>query len=431
MVDRASIHSLTLAAWDGNVDPTSWAFNARVSPAPPGAGYIRPLDTCRRFERVTPTPTWPRFLPRGVVFVAVPVALTIIYATQLVLAGNVKSWPSALWQETIYWSVWSLISVGIFWLCRWLHAGPRRWSRYALGLLAGAIAAMVLLPLLYQSVRFGTNWLGWKLELMATPPPAFFPVLRRVAVNLIGPSIVLYAGTVLAWHAATYYRDLKERQLQAVELESLLRQAQLQALRNQLNPHFLFNSLHSIAELVHENPPHAEQMLLCLAELLRKALRSSSTLEVALAEELDFVKGYLEIEQMRLGERLQVTWDIAPEALSARVPSLLLQPIVENAIQHGIAPSVRTGTLLVRAWRDGDFLHLQVSDNGPGLLGQTNRRGDSNVGVGVGLANTRGRLQRLYGDQHRFELINSEGLTVTVRLPFALASAPANPVHAI
>ncbi|HEX2851940.1 MAG TPA: sensor histidine kinase [Opitutaceae bacterium] len=378
---------------------------------------------------MTPTPSSPRFLSRGVVFVAVPVALTGIYTTQLVLAGNFKSWGRALWQETVYWSAWTLISVGIFWLCRWLHAGPRRWQRHALGLLAGAIAAMVLLPLIYHSVWFGTNWLAWKLELFATAPPAFYPALRRVAVNLIGPSVILYAGTVLAWHAATYYRDSKARQLQSAELESLLRQAQLQALRNQLNPHFLFNTLHSIAELVHENPPHAEQMLLRLAELLRKALRSSSEPEVALAEELDFVRGYLEIEQMRLGDRLRVTWDIAPEALSARVPSLLLQPLVENAIQHGIAPSVQTGTLLIRAWREGEFLHVQVRDNGPGLsAAPSDQRRDS--GSGVGLANTRSRLQRLYGEHHRFELIDDHGLSVNVRFLFTPAPAPANAIHA-
>jgi sensor histidine kinase YesM len=157
-------------------------------------------------------------------------------------------------------------------------------------------------------------------------------------------------------------------------------------------------------------------MLLRLAELLRKALGASAALEVGLAEELDFVKGYLEIEQMRLGERLQVTWDIAPETLSARVPALLLQPLVENAIQHGIAPMTRPGRLLIRAARTGDFLELLIRDNGPGL-GQASvpKRG---ADAGVGLANTRGRLQRLYGDRHRFELINDRGLSVNVRLPF-------------
>jgi two-component system, LytTR family, sensor kinase len=345
-------------------------------------------------------------------FVAAPVVLTMVYATQLMLAGNITSWGHALWLEAVYWTAWSLMAVGVFWLCRWLHEGPRGWRRHAFWILAGAIAVVLLHPLLYQTLRFTTGWLGGKLAL-ASPPPEFFPALRRASINLIGPSIVLYIATVLAWHAATYYRDLQERKLHSAELESTLRQAQLQALRSQLNPHFLFNTLHSIAELVHESPPRAEQMLLGLADLLRKALRSSNTLEVELAEELEFVKGYLEIEQMRLGERLQVTWEIAPDSLPARVPSLILQPLVENAIQHGIAPSTQAGTLLIRAWSEEGFVHLQVRDNGPGLIDSQDRGRDA----GVGLANTRSRLQQLYGDRHRFVLINDHGLSVEVRIP--------------
>ncbi|MEO5961054.1 MAG: histidine kinase [Opitutaceae bacterium] len=230
---------------------------------------------------MTPTNPWPRFLPRGLVLVAIPIVLTVVYAAQLVLAGNVSSWGRALWQETVYFSSWTLLAIGVFRLCRWLNAGPDRWPRYALGLLAGAIAVVLLHPLLYQSLRFSTHWLGWKLALTVDAPAAFYPALRRVALNLIGPSIVLYTGTVLAWHAATFYRDLKERQLKSVELESMLRQAQLQALRSQLNPHFLFNTLHSIAELVHENPSRAEQMLLRLGDLLRQALRSSSPVQAS------------------------------------------------------------------------------------------------------------------------------------------------------
>jgi two-component system, LytTR family, sensor kinase len=346
-------------------------------------------------------------------FVAIPAVLTIVYAAQLVLAGNVSSWSRALWQETVYFSSWTLLAVGVFRLCRWLHAGPRRWPRYAGGLLAGAIAVVLLHPLLYQSLRFGTGWLGWKLALTTEAPAAFYPGLRRASVNLIGPAIVLYTATVLAWHAATFYRDLKERQLKSVELESMLRQAQLHALRSQLNPHFLFNTLHSIAELVHENPPQAEQMLLRLADLLRRALHSSNAMEIGLGDELDFLKGYLEIEQMRLGARLQVTWDIAPDALPARVPSLLLQPLVENAIQHGIAPSSQVGTLLIRARCEDGFLHVQVRDNGPGLPEPSDGRRDP----GVGLANTSNRLRRLYGERHRFDLVNDHGLSVNVRIP--------------
>ena len=371
------------------------------------------LDTCRRFERVSPPPLTPRFLSRGFIFIAVLVVLTVVYATQLILVGNITSWAQALWLEAVYWTSWSLIAMGVFRLCLWLHQGERRWSRYVATILAGAVVVVLLHPLLFQGLRFGTGWLGWKIGIVG-PPPELIPALRRASLNLIGPSIVLYIGTLLAWHAAQYYRDLQERQLHSANLESTLRLAQLQALRSQLNPHFLFNTLHSIAELVHESPPRAEQMLLRLSELLRKALHSSSTLEVSLAEEVEFVRGYVEIEQMRLGERLRVTWEISPDSLFARVPSLLLQPLVENAIRHGIAPLTRAGTLLIRSWSAEGFVHLQVCDNGIGLTDAAPHGREA----GVGLANTRGRLRQLYGERYRFELIERDGLSVELRIPF-------------
>jgi sensor histidine kinase YesM len=136
-----------------------------------------------------------------------------------------------------------------------------------------------------------------------------------------------------------------------VELESVLRQSQLQALRSQLNPHFLFNTLHSIAELVHENPKLAETLLVRLGALLRKALAPRVQHEVTLAEEIDFIRGYLEIEQMRLGARLQVEWEIAPEALDCKIPGMILQPLIENSIRHGIAPLDGPGKLKISARR--------------------------------------------------------------------------------
>jgi sensor histidine kinase YesM len=190
----------------------------------------------------------------------------------------------------------------------------------------------------------------------------------------------------------------------------------LQALRNQLNPHFLFNVLHSIAELVHGNPKLAEQLIVRLGELLRQVLQSSSLQEVPLADELALVRGYVEIEQMRLGERLQVRWEIEPGTLPLRVPSLVLQPLVENAIQHGIAASVGNGVLTVRAQRDGDHLRLQVHDTGPGLDDSTVARS-----AGIGLSNTRTRLERLYGERQSLDLSADGGLLVSVRVPLGAA----------
>jgi sensor histidine kinase YesM len=239
------------------------------------------------------------------------------------------------------------------------------------------------------------------------------------AIRLAGVNLPVFGAVVLAWYAATYYGELRDRHLKAAELESLLQQTQLQALRSQLNPHFLFNTLHSIAELIHENPKLAEDLILRLGSLLRQALAAPAQHEVPLAEEIAFVRSYVEIEQMRLSHRLQVTWDLSPDALNAKVPAMILQPLIENAIQHGIIPSERPGQLAISARRENGFLHLQVRDNGPGLPAGT----DASK-TGIGLTNTEARLRQMYGDQHHFEMRNDDGLAVTLKLPFSAAVLP-------
>jgi sensor histidine kinase YesM len=223
--------------------------------------------------------------------------------------------------------------------------------------------------------------------------------------------VVTFASTVIAWYAVTNYREARERRLEAVELGAMLQKAQLQALRSQLNPHFLFNTLHSIAELIHENPRQAEQMVVQLGELLHKSLKTQAV-EVPLSEELDFIRSYLSIEQMRLGERLELVWKIDPAAVDVLVPSLILQPIVENSIRHGIAVSSQAGRLEITAARAGDQLRLEVRDNGPGLGAPSEKTGN-----GIGLENTRARLDRLYGSRADFRLTNDGGLVVSITLP--------------
>jgi sensor histidine kinase YesM len=173
--------------------------------------------------------------------------------------------------------------------------------------------------------------------------------------------------------------------------------------------------------LVHEDPPLAEQLILRLGELLRKVLASVDQPEIALSEELDFIRAYLDIEQMRLGERLTVEWDIDQEVKGVKVPTLLLQPLVENAVQHGIAVSNIPGTVRIQARRENGFLQLEVQDSGPGF-DQRNPRPNP----GIGLKNTEARLQTIFGDKHRFELINDRGLLVRVCLPMTVQHASAN-----
>jgi len=359
--------------------------------------------------------SWPQFLPRWLCFVASWLLLSLVFASQLYWAGYVKTWTKAFWSESVFWFSWGMVVPLVFWLCRRLHRGERKLKRYVVGFLLGAFAASLLQSMLVDSIQSALAWLESWLSISKSAAPPLFAGMPMRAVRLAGVNLPVFGAVVLAWHAATYYRELRDRQLKSAELESLLHQAQLQALRSQINPHFLFNTLHSIAELVHENPKLAEQLIVRLGELLRKALAFPAHHEVALADEVDFVKGYVEIEQMRLGDRLQVQWEIGPETLQARIPGMILQPLVENALQHGIAPLDRAGKLLISARCSNGSLHLQVRDNGPGLSPDpASRRG------GIGLYNIEARLQRVYGDRHRFELINDHGLVVKVQLPFSI-----------
>jgi two-component system, LytTR family, sensor kinase len=351
---------------------------------------------------------------RWLCFVGLWLLLAFVFASQLFWAGYVTPWSKAFSQEAVYWLSWGILAPAIFWTCRRLHAGEHVWNRYVLGLALGALLASVAQPVISEAVRLAQSGLGWFLLVHQDSSPQSTQGLHMTVIRNAGINLPVYVGVVLAWHAATYYRELRDRQLKSSELESMLQRAQLQALRSQLNPHFLFNTLHSIAELVHGNPMLAEALILRLGELLRQVLRSSTLPDVPLEEELDFVRGYVEIEQMRLGERLQVRWDVEPEALQARVPGLILQPLVENAIQHGIAPLAAMGSLTIRAWREQGFLHLQVRDTGPGLSSASREQGS-----GIGLSNTRARLERLYGGRQSFELIGDNGLVVNVRLPLS------------
>lgn len=369
-------------------------------------------------------PGWPILLPRWLRYLAAWVLLMVVCGPQTLWSGAAKSWSEVFWIQVTYWSSWAVISPAIFWLCRRLYDGPRTWIRYVPGLLLGLVAVSLLHPLLENSFRFAREWIECWLSRGANPPGDFFSKVGAAVLKGSGTNPFMFGVIACVWHAIRYANDLRDRQIKSLELESRLREAQLQALRSQLNPHFLFNTLHSIAELVHEDPDLAEQLVLRLGELLRKVLASSTQQEVPLAEEVEFIKAYLDIEQMRLGDRLRVEWDIADDLLRVQVPSLVLQPLVENAIQHGIASSKEPGDLQIRARREDGFLHLQVRDSGPGLP----RSGSGEPAhLGIGLTNTQARLRTIYGDQHDFELINNDGLTVNLRLPLARPSATTNP----
>lgn len=207
---------------------------------------------------------------------------------------------------------------------------------------------------------------------------------------------------------------VRERELAATRLAEQLAQANLQMLKMQLHPHFLFNTLNAISSLMHADADAADRMISRLSDLLRMALEKDDRPRARLKSELDFLRRYLDLEQIRFRDRLEVTIDVAPECASALVPRLILQPLVENAIRHGIAMRSAAGRLSIRAERRGDRMILDVADDGPGLPAGREPH------LGVGLANTLARLEQLYGDDATLELVNAEegGLIVHLELPF-------------
>jgi two-component sensor histidine kinase len=248
--------------------------------------------------------------------------------------------------------------------------------------------------------------------------PRWHPMRARAALD-----VLVYWSLVGVCQAIMIFRSSQERERRAAELEARLTSAKLQALRMQINPHFLFNTLNSIAALVYVNPRAADEMLGDLSELLRRSLDSMEEQEIPLAQELEFIGAYLSIEQKRFGERLRVEQSVPDELLKALVPALILQPLVENAIRHGIEPQRGPGLISIEAKQEDQQLHLIVRDNGRGL---PDADLNSSVRRGIGLTNTRARLQGLYGQDQSFSLGKGEpqGCRVDIHLPLHLEPAP-------
>jgi two-component system, LytTR family, sensor kinase len=217
-------------------------------------------------------------------------------------------------------------------------------------------------------------------------------------------------------YALDYHQRYEDKALKSSRLEAQLAHAQLDALKMQLQPHFLFNTLNAISALLHKDPEAADRMIARLGDFLRMTLENDGGHEVSLSQEMTFLNCYLAIERVRFEDRLTTQVRIAPDALPALVPNLILQPIVENAIRHGVGRAVGAGRIEIEAGRENGRLRLCVRDNGPGWTEPAN-------GDGVGIANTRRRLRQLYGDDHRLEFTGAagQGCAVTLDLPFRAA----------
>lgn len=244
--------------------------------------------------------------------------------------------------------------------------------------------------------------------------PGWLPLgLYRRILRVGGNVALAYWVWVVLVHAVIHARLYRQRELQAVQAAGLRTEAQLQVLKMELQPHFLFNALHSISALMYRDVQAANTMLVLLADMLQRALNTARAQEVALEEELETLRLYVEIEQIRFGDRLEVIWNIDPDTLPGRVLHMTLQPLFENAIRHGLGDSAGLGRIEVASRCADGRLYLTVRDNGRGLRGAKPK-------LGIGLSNTRERLAQLYGGAHEFKLEDAPGggAIVTISFPY-------------
>jgi two-component system LytT family sensor kinase len=283
------------------------------------------------------------------------------------------------------WTGYALWTPVIFWLGRRFYFDRRGWKRA----IAVHVPASVLITAAHLTL---VGVVRYYLQALRGGTPEFWMSIFDAFFRTLDQILPVYWAIIGLQHAIDYYRQARSRELRSARLETRLVASQLQALQQQLHPHFLFNTLHAISTLVHRDPDKADLMIERLSDLLRITLRKVGVQEVELAEELEYLRAYLDIEQVHFGSRLRIEYRIDVAAMDALVPTLILQPLVENAIRHGLEPMVREGTLSVEAQADGDTLWLRVRDDGAGLPKTWKRR------EGVGLTNTRSRLDRLYGE---------------------------------
>jgi hypothetical protein len=324
------------------------------------------------------------------------------------------SFPLLLALNLSYWYSWACLTPAILWLSRRFPLGQRTWTRSIPVHLAGVIAATLAHVMLTVTSQRAINVLvgdGASWDAVGT----WQTQAQRMFFLNFDWDMMTYWAIIGLSHSLRFHHEARDRALRASQLETRLVEAQLQALQRQLQPHFLFNTLNTISALMHRDVDAADTMIARLSDLLRLSLQGTGIQEVPLKQELDFLAKYLEIEQTRFRDRLTVAFDIEPDTLDVLVPNLLLQPLVENAIRHGIGPRPMPGRVRIRAVRAGSFLEIDVRDDGVGMSAA--RLSDFNRGVG--LANTRSRLRHLYGSNHRFEFRQPPdgGLSVLIAIP--------------
>ena len=343
-----------------------------------------------------------RLMKRALIVFGAWSAVALLFAIQMHFqttpdtAPRPWSWILA-WQLTGWWT-WALFTAPVCAFAAWAVR-----IRRPMLLIAAHMPMALLTAVACAGFEGG---LKWALGLWRTPHTFFSGVWDGIAIWWTF-NVLVYAMVAGLYHA-----------WRATRLEMQLVQARLDALVGQLQPHFLFNTLHTISAFVLEDPKQANRMITRLSELLRQSFNRERGPLVTLEQELELLDHYVAIQEARFGDRLRVTFRVDPRAASAVVPTFMLQPLVENAIRHGVAPNGRVAEIEIAATREGDRLHLAVRDNGPGVQSE-HRAGN---GGGLGIANTRARLFELYGPGHRFELTNAPppgGALATIEIPYS------------
>ena len=335
-----------------------------------------------------------------------------IYFEMLHSPGMHHSWWRIAFWQLLVWYSWGglsplVLKLGKVFPCE----GPSWWRGLLIHIAAGALLSAV-----HTAAATSLKMLVRPFDVWSDTHP--FLVQYQVGLrNFFLFDFFVYWAILGVGYAFDYRKKYREREAQAAQLKAQLAQAQLESLKMQLHPHFLFNTLHTIAGLVRSNERRpAVNMIAGLSDLLRRTLESADEQEVPLREELKFIELYLEIQKVRFSDRLTVRLEVTPESEDALVPNLILQPLVENAIRHGISLDNSAGLIVIDAYRDDETLHIRVYDDGPGLQSGW-RMGESE---GIGLANTSERLKYLYGTRHRFDLRNGPdgGMTASIAIPF-------------
>ena len=357
-------------------------------------------------------PNWRRLGQGALIAILIWTVLAFLFGGQYYASSAIQGRPVTWWRAVGFamadWYVFGLLAPPVAWLgwhvrLEW----PLKPRHLAVHLVAcGAfVLAYLLIRAAVAVVQY--RWAGGDAT--------FLEVFEPLLIKTLPHSLLVYWAVVAVQHVVAFQQRAHERERRAAELEQRLTAARLQALQMQLNPHFLFNTLNAVASLMHQDVDAADRVLIRLSELLRRALDTRDRQEVPLREELAFLDRYLEIEQTRFGDRLKVERKIDKTLLDQSVPNLVLQPLVENAIKHGIEPQRQPGLIRLEVRRGAGHMVLTVRDNGVGYdPSRPTRRGH-----GIGLGNTRRRLEQLYGKRQELVIRNAEGggTEVLIRLP--------------